>query len=492
MPTTPPIYHQGIYVPDYRKILIAYSTQGLPVADIERWLHTEQYQPRLHVEFGIKDLQVATFEITSWQLSVAEAIAALQQMDEFSKVTFESDRRITLSQVASPNDLLYGQRRLDGKRIEWALDVIGAPPAWDCVAAVPGGPRPVTVAVVNSGVQANHEDLSADFNAGGFAAGSRLFGISAATGMPDNTDTDGHGTMVLGTIAAVSNNMFGVAGVARYPGPTSASYLSTLAVNINDIKAAPTADLAARGINLALCQGARIINLSWHVLDQDSVVWAAIDAAGDDALFVVAAGNQGEDNNRRPGTYPAGNRTIRNDLTSPPMPNIISVMASNERDQKPAFSNYGANVHIAAPGTRIPTTGIYYAQPRYPEYSGTSASAPHVAAAAALLLAIESTGPAPQIPVDPDPAARSSDCVRGSDCGIRGLCQANGRLNIHRAVCGPLIYHGPPALARARGSHVTVEWRLQYNTPAVNTVETRRGRSGHRAGCDNADSGEGM
>src|SRR4029079_14376192 len=99
MPTTPPDYHQGSHVPDYRKILIAYSTQGLPVADIQRWLDTEQYQPRLHVEFGINDLQVATFEITSWELSVAEAIAALQQMDEFSKVTFESDRRITLSQV---------------------------------------------------------------------------------------------------------------------------------------------------------------------------------------------------------------------------------------------------------------------------------------------------------------------------------------------------------------------------------------------------------
>jgi len=207
------------------------------------------------------------------------------------------------------------------------------------------------------------------------------------------------------------------------------------------------------------------------VLDRDSVVWAAIDAAKNDALFVVAAGNQGEDNNRRPGTYPAGNRTIRNDLTSPPMSNIISVMASNERDQKPAFSNYGANVHIAAPGTRIPTTGIYYARPRYPEYSGTSASAPHVAAAAALLLAVESTGPAPQIRWTPtllrDHLIASADLI----AALRGLCQANGRLNIHRAVCGPLIYHGPPALARARNSLVTVEWRLSYSTPAVSTVE---------------------
>jgi subtilisin family serine protease len=471
MPTTPPIYHQGSHVPDYYKVLIAYSTQGLPVAQIERWLQTEQYQPRLHVEFAIKDLQVATFEITSWQLSVAEAVAILQQQEEFSEVTFESDRRLSLAQATQPNDLLYAQLRPDGARVEWALDLIGAPAAWDCVAAVPGGPRDVLVAVIDSGVQADHQDLNADFNAGGFAAGGRLFGQNAATGTPDNTDSDGHGTMVLGTVAAVSNNTFGVAGVARCPGPTATSYLRTMAVKINDARMAPTADLAARGINLALCQGARVINLSWHVLDQDNVVWAAIKAAGNDALFVVAAGNQGEDNNRRPGTYPASCRTVRDDPTSAALPNIVSVMASNEHDQKPSFSNYGGNVHIAAPGTRIPTTGIYYAQPRYPEYSGTSAAAPHVAAAAALLLAIEATGAAPQIAWTPtllrDHLIASADLIPE----LRGLCQANGRLNIHRAVCGPLIYHGPPALARGAGSQVTVEWRLRYDSPAVSTVE---------------------
>jgi len=155
-------------------------------------------------------------------------------------------------------------------------------------------------------------------------------------------------------------------------------------------------------------------------------------------------------------------------------PNILPVMASNEHDEKAGFSNYGANVDLAAPGTRILSTSIYFVpppvppnrlyNPAYREVSGTSVAAAHVTGAAALLLAIDDWTPQ-EIR---DHLVASADQTRG----LQGTCRANGRLNIGRAVEGPFAIVRPAAGESApRGSLFDVQWDIAYNSPVVSTVE---------------------
>jgi subtilisin family serine protease len=98
---------------------------------------------------------------------------------------------------------------------------------------------------------------------------------------------------------------------------------------------------------------------------------------------VAAAGNEGTDNDVLP-TYPA----------SWALPNVVSVMATNHHDDRPGFSNYGRNtVHIAAPGVGVLSTHYYLGAERWRNYSGTSAAAAQVTAAAALSSALKTGWP---------------------------------------------------------------------------------------------------
>src|ERR1700741_3857002 len=101
---------------------------------------------------------------------------------------------------------------------------------------------------------------------------------------------------------------------------------------------------AARAIAWAVDNDADVINASFHIGMSSQVLLDAVQYASDnDVVFVAAAGNDGTDNDTLP-TWPA----------SYPLPNVISVMASNRHDDKPGFSNYGpSTVHLAAPGVGI-------------------------------------------------------------------------------------------------------------------------------------------
>ena len=96
-------------------------------------------------------------------------------------------------------------------------------------------------------------------------------------------------------------------------------------------------------------------------------------------LIVIAAGNDGTDNDRFP-SVPSCYAAAHPD-------NAIVVMATDRFDERASFSNYGsATVNIAAPGVRIRTTTPFLSDPSkgYRVYSGTSAAAAHVAGVAAL------------------------------------------------------------------------------------------------------------
>jgi hypothetical protein len=351
---------------------------------------------------------------------------------------------------------------------------IQAEAAWARVAAAAGARPPVAVAIVDSGGQAGHED----FQSGGASTlrGTRIL-PPPGTNFADDT---GHGTMLAGIIGAVSNNHLGIAGLGSIPiaraspaAPVDIPVINPWAIKCNDVVNRPTAAVAAAGMVYAVIQHARVINASWHVLDQ-GLLYSVISALGSQnppVLVVAAAGNNGSDNTKIP-ILPASYRgSVRG---KPPLNNLIAVMATDWSDNKCEFSNYGANVDLAAPGQDILSTSIYFVSPPLPSptrvyspayrlYNGTSASAAHVSAAAGLLLAIDDWTPA-QIR---DHLVASGDTI----ANLQGAGRNGPRLNIGRAVCGPFSITQPGAsVTLARGAAYTVQWLNLYNAPIVASV----------------------
>jgi serine protease len=164
---------------------------------------------------------------------------------------------------------------------QWALDQINAPEAWARGARGAG----TTIAVVDTGVDLNHPDLSSKLVSGtDFVAGR--------TDCPRGPqDENGHGTHVAGIAAAVTDNGIGVAGVA----PDA----SIMPVRVLDSDGSGSSDDIVKGINYAADHGADVINLSLGELPVvgqlepiNEDIEAAVDHAWDrGALVVAAAGN---------------------------------------------------------------------------------------------------------------------------------------------------------------------------------------------------------
>ncbi|TGM15864.1 peptidase S8 [Leptospira selangorensis] len=205
------------------------------------------------------------------------------------------------------------------------------------------------VAVVDSGVNYNHQDLSTNmWSSGscvsdkGVSLGSCSNGWNYVNNNNDPMDLNGHGTHVAGTIGAKGNNATGVAGVCWTA--------KIMAVRVLDQSGSGDTATIIKGINFAVRNGAKVLNLSLGGPDYDSAMRSAIASAGSnyDALFVVAAGNDGSDLNSD-NSYPCEYDEA----------NILCVAALDQKFQLASFSNYDSskkNVDIGAPGTNIRST----------------------------------------------------------------------------------------------------------------------------------------
>jgi thermitase len=382
--------------------------------------------------FYLGESQVVLGYIRDPALSVSDLIQiARENHPEYNVLR---DAPIALLQQTA-NDPLY--------RRQWALHKIEAAAAWRRFAQASS--HSVKLAIVDSGVEETHPDLPQTV----------ITGQNFITGGPDFSDDDGHGTLLAGTIAAVTGNSTGIAGTV----PPAAGWLGLMALKFTDARTPPLAYSAAAAIAYAAGgqtapRRADIVNASWHLLEHHDLILDSLKLARQRGVLVVAAaGNQGCDNTRLP-LLPADYG----------LSNMISVMASDRHDDKPWFSNYGNNVDIAAPGVDILSTGLYFQTPAYREYTGTSPSTAQVSAAAAMLLSIDSSWTPSQIR---EHLVASAEPVRN----LRGLCRANGRLNLRRAIVGPLAIVRPAGGERLqRGSIYEVRWRPDYLTPAVSTI----------------------
>jgi thermitase len=302
-------------------------------------------------------------------VSVGAAVADLERMD--GVVYAEPDH--VVRQTAVPNDPLLSY--------EWDMTAIRAPEAWD----VTTGSAQVTVAVVDTGIDATHPDLAPNLwtNPGESGGGRETNGLDDdGNGRIDDVhgwdfvdhdaqpqDGNGHGTHVSGTIAARGNDASGVAGL------NWSSAIMPLRV-LGDDGSGYVSD-AITAYAYAARSGARVVNASLGGPSSSRAEHDAI-AAAPSTLFVVAAGNDGANNDTTP-EYPCDY-----DLA-----NVVCVAAGDHDDTLASFSNYGpANVDLAAPGVDIAST---WPGARYALLDGTSMATPHVAGAAALLLAHDGT-----------------------------------------------------------------------------------------------------
>ncbi|HEX2172845.1 MAG TPA: S8 family serine peptidase [Dehalococcoidia bacterium] len=251
---------------------------------------------------------------------------------------------------------------------EWHLNKVEAPAAWDVTT---GNDNPVTVAVVDTGIDATHPDLR-----GRVVAGYNFVSRRPITA-GEQSDDHYHGTHVAGILGATGNNGIGGAGLTW-----SASLMP---VKILGPDGYGTHSDLAEGMIWAANHGARIINLSLGdpgPSEQDiQTLKAAIKYVQDKGVLVVAAaGNEASSGN--PIEYPAA------------IDGVLAVGATDSYDQRAYFSNYHPYVGVAAPGVNISSTvpsGDYRA------LTGTSMATPIVSGIAALILSANPSFTAGQV-----------------------------------------------------------------------------------------------
>lgn len=245
----------------------------------------------------------------------------------------------------------------------------------------------VTIGILDSGLDINHQDIAAniwtnpkevpknniDDDENGFI--DDLYGWDFIRNDNDPNDDYGHGTHVAGIIGAVGNNNLGVVGVAWKT--------KIIPLKVGDTKNPPNVGAVLPAIYYAIKMKLPIINLSFATGGYSRMLFNAFKEANESGMLIVAStNNKNKDDDRSP-NYPSSFN----------LPNIITVMASNNQDVKKLSSNFGKkNVDLAAPGDNIFSTVPSYqctfcSSDGYTYIGGASMAAPYVTGALALGLA---------------------------------------------------------------------------------------------------------
>ncbi|OGQ16880.1 MAG: hypothetical protein A3B70_01825 [Deltaproteobacteria bacterium RIFCSPHIGHO2_02_FULL_40_11] len=303
----------------------------------------------------------------------------------------------------------------------YGIRMIDAPKAWTSFTF---GNRDIIVAVIDTGVDYNHEDLNLnmwvnaneipgngmDDDGNGFI--DDIHGWNFVSLNNDPMDDNHHGTHVAGTIGALVNNQLGTIGVSPHVSIMPCKFLGKSGWG--------SVHNAVQCVTYAVDNGAKVLNNSWGGGGFSEPLLEAIQMAKEaGVLFIAASGNYNQNNDEVP-LYPA----------TYDVENIISVAAVDAWDQKASFSNYGATtVDVAAPGVAIYST---FPNNLYDTLSGTSMATPHVSGAIALLWAHKPHLTALEIKdlllntVEPIPAMK--------DISVTG-----GRINVYDAMAFSIL-----------------------------------------------------
>ncbi|MDG6774815.1 S8 family serine peptidase [Thiomicrorhabdus sp. ZW0627] len=279
------------------------------------------------------NLHIAHFDSRGREKAIAKLIKSTGAV-KFAEPDYEVPLALT------PNDPQYG--------LQWQHGALNTPQAWEQTV----GDAAVKVAVCDTGVDTDHEDLAANLI---------LPGYNAQDGSSNVEDLFGHGSGTAGTLGAVGNNSVGVAGVNWHVS------IMPVRININDGLSSAYISTMAECIRWSADQGARVVNLSYGGIQYATIDDAAQYLRNRNGLLFMAAGNDGVLESSFP------------DYTS-----FVAVGATDQNNVKAGFSNYGDFIDVVAPGVSLRTT---YKDNSYVYYSGTSFSSPAAAGVAALMIA---------------------------------------------------------------------------------------------------------
>lgn len=260
-------------------------------------------------------------------------------------IEYESDPAV---EFAQPNNIYTLQSTPNDEYFyrQWHLEKIYAPEAWDFTKE-----DGVIIAILDSGIDYNHQDLA-----------SNIIAYGSVIDSSDGMDFDGHGTKCAGVAAAITNNIEGVAGVAGN------SKLLGIKVLYNGNYITDTS--VALGVAVAKSCGADVINMSigypaGQFRDYAFMEMTTKSAFNEGCILVAAAGSYGQNLTYIPALFP----------------HVVAVAATNEDDTKYSLSNYDYCVNISAPGEGLYTTTI---EGTYDYLNNTSAACPVVSGVMAL------------------------------------------------------------------------------------------------------------
>lgn len=331
------------------------------------------------------------------QYPKTQAALVSQLIDQSSNViriqiNYCRDKQVKLNDPFFNSKGTWGQSYAD----QWGIKRVGYTAANDSAWSLLSNKRtPIVVAVIDTGIDWNHKDFSwnnlwtntdevpdngKDDDRNGYIDDVIGWDFMGNTNKP--WDRDGHGTFVSGIIAATQNNGVGIAGID----PSARIMVLKALNNFGHTRAS----YIAQALIYAADNGARVINLSVGGKHQTELEQEAINYAhSKGAVIVVAAGNEAVD---------------LKDYGPASHSNVITVAATDDKNRRTNYSNWGAGVDIAAPGTdilglRARRSDLMFGIPdyktgaafvgtdrRYFRTSGTSFSAPIVSGTASLLL----------------------------------------------------------------------------------------------------------
>lgn len=268
---------------------------------------------------------------------------------------------------------------------QWYLDRIDAKPAWDFVKS--RSHSRVRVCVLDTGCSINHSDLTVDTYLG------REFVTN-----DDNTCTSyplkgdgylrgvykggcGHGTSVAGIIGALANNAYGISGVASC---YDNNVLDIVPIDVFQNYKSATSESAyvtsiIEGLKYAKSIDAKVVNMSLGAIpESENPAYKAVcaDLASSGITIVASAGNENTDAYTEPSDFQS----------------VISVVATDQSNNKASFSSYGPNKNLSAPGVNIYTTcdKTIKGKDITNDFAGTSAAAPIVTGTIAMMLSVNS------------------------------------------------------------------------------------------------------
>ena len=373
---------------------------------------------------GVISTSIQSFASSSEDIVEANEAEISALCDELQRanpdVALRCEPNYVVRSDITPNDTQFSSL--------WGMLSIQAPSAWDVTTGSPN----ITVAVIDTGIEYTHPDLSENIatNAGEIPSNGidddrngfidDYYGYDFINNDGNPMDDHYHGTHCAGTVGARGNNARGVAGVAWN--------VKLMPVKVLSSTGSGSYASVIGGINYAVKRGVKVLSMSLSGSAYSQALEdAIINARNNGVLIVAAAGNSALNTDIYP-AYPAAST----------QDNVLSVAATASGDVLASFSNWGpTSVDVAAPGADILST---YLGGQYAWASGTSMATPHVAGMAAMVLSVNPTLSYGQVKsillgtVDPI----------GS---LSGKMVSGGRVNLKNAVARALQPNTTPTAA---------------------------------------------